>query len=117
MGLGAALMVAGAALAAAALLRLGQSDSLTALPYPRDEGSLVMTGPYRLVRHPIYSGLIFAAFGWALWVNGGLTLVYAALLFAFFDVKSRREERWLSEKYSDYGEYRKRVRKLVPWVY
>jgi protein-S-isoprenylcysteine O-methyltransferase Ste14 len=117
MALGLLLMAWGALLAAAALMRLGQNDSLTALPYPRDEGRLVESGPYGLVRHPIYSGLISGAFGYALWVNGWLTLVYAALLFAFFDVKSRREERWLAERFSDYVQYSTRVRKLVPWIY
>jgi protein-S-isoprenylcysteine O-methyltransferase Ste14 len=92
-------------------------ENLTALPYPRDESTLVVTGPYRLVRNPIYSGLIFGAFGYGLWVNSWLTLSYAALLFAFFDVKSRKEERWLAEKFSDYAEYQKRVKKLIPWIY
>jgi protein-S-isoprenylcysteine O-methyltransferase Ste14 len=114
--IGLALMLVGATLAAAGLLGLGQ-ENLTALPYPRDGSTLVVTGPYRLVRNPIYSGLIFGAFGYALWVNGWLTLGYAALLFIFFDVKSRKEERWLAEKFPDYGAYQQRVKKLIPWVY
>ncbi len=92
-------------------------QNLTALPYPRDESTLVVTGPYRLVRNPIYSGLIFAAFGYALWVNGWLTLVYALALFILFDLKSRKEECWLAEKFSDYAAYQQRVKKLIPWVY
>jgi protein-S-isoprenylcysteine O-methyltransferase Ste14 len=112
---GVALMLAGAALAAAAMLRLG--GNLSALPYPKDGAPLVETGPYRIVRNPIYSGLIMAAFGWGLFVHGWLTLLYAAVLFAFFDVKSRVEERWLWGRFPGYAEYAKRVRKLVPWVY
>ena len=108
-------MVAGAALAAASLLRLG--SNLSVLPYPKDGADLVVTGPYRIVRNPIYSGLILAAFGWGLWVNGLLTLIYALLLFVFFDVKSRLEERWLAEKFGGYAAYQRRVRKLIPWVY
>jgi protein-S-isoprenylcysteine O-methyltransferase Ste14 len=113
---GLVLMIAGGALAIAGLLGLGK-ENLTALPYPRDESTLVVSGPYRLVRNPIYSGLILAAMGWALWANGWLTLCYALLLFAFFDVKSRREERWLVEKFPEYPAYQKRVKKLIPWVY
>jgi protein-S-isoprenylcysteine O-methyltransferase Ste14 len=112
---GAMAILAGTALAVGALLRLG--SSLTALPYPKDDAVLVVTGPYRIVRNPIYSGLILAALGWGLWVNGPLTLFYAVLLFAFFDVKSRLEERWLAEKYPGYTDYQRRVRKLIPWVY
>jgi protein-S-isoprenylcysteine O-methyltransferase Ste14 len=115
-GAGAVLAVAGGALAAAGLFGLGQSN-LTALPYPKDEATLVETGPYAIVRHPIYSGLVFGALGLGLFVHGWLTIGYATALFAFFDVKSRREERWLTERFPEYAEYRRRVRKLVPWVY
>lgn len=114
--LGLALMLAGAALAIGGVLRLG--SNLTPLPYPRDCSSLVESGAYAIVRHPIYSGLILGALGWALRVHGPLTLLYALALFAFFDVKSRLEERWLAEKFGDqYEAYRRRVRKLIPWLY
>jgi protein-S-isoprenylcysteine O-methyltransferase Ste14 len=113
--LGGLLILLGGLLSLAGLLGLG--SNLTALPYPKDNATFVETGPYRLVRHPIYSGLILAAFGWALWVNGWLTLGYAALLFIFFDIKSRREEGWLKEKFAGYEAYQKRVRKLIPFVY
>jgi len=114
---GAVLMLAGGALSVAGLFGLGQNN-LTALPYPRPEATLVVTGPYAIVRNPIYSGLIFGAFGLGLWVHSGLTLAYALLLFVLFDVKSRREEAWLCERFPQYREYKKRVRgKLIPWVY
>lgn len=109
------LMLAGVTLAISGVFRLG--DSLTALPYPRDCSRLVKTWPYSVVRHPIYSGLIVGALGVAFWRASWLSLLYAAILFAFFDIKSRTEERWLTEKYSDYPEYTTRVQKLIPWVY
>jgi protein-S-isoprenylcysteine O-methyltransferase Ste14 len=105
----------GGLLALAGVFRLG--TNLTAVPYPKDDATLVTTGPYHFVRHPIYSGLILAAFGWALLVNGSLTLVYALVLFIFFDIKSRREEQWLRQKYPDYPAYQQRVRKLIPFIY
>ena len=77
----------------------------------------MVTGAYSLVRHPIYSGIIFMALGWAAWRHSWATAGYVLLLFAFFDVKSRREERWLGEKFHEYGAYRQRVRKLIPFVY
>lgn len=112
---GLALMLAGALLSVAGLLRLG--PNLTPLPYPKDCSELVDTGAYAIVRHPIYSGLILGAFGWGLWVHGWLTLLWAIVLFAFFDVKSRLEERWLAEKFAAYSAYREHVKKLIPWVY
>lgn len=112
---GLALAGAGGLLGLAGLLHLG--PNLTPLPHPKDDATLVETGAYSVVRHPIYSGLILAAFGWGLIVAGPLTLGYAATLLIFFDVKSRREERWLAAKFAGYGAYQGRVKKLIPFVY
>ena len=46
-----------------------------------------------------------------------LTLGYVAVLFVFLDLKSRREERLLIERFPEYVDYPRRVRKLVPFVY
>ncbi len=92
-------------------------DNLTPLPFPKDHGTLVESGPYRIVRHPIYSGLVFASCGWGLLVHGWLTILYAALLFVLLDIKSRREERWLLDRFSGYADFRRRVRKLIPFIY
>lgn len=112
---GVALMLVGAAFGVTALRALG--PALTALPYPTERGKLIETGPYAIVRHPTYFGLVTGAVGWALYLNGLLTLAYAAALFVLFDIKSRREERWLSQKFAEYDEYRARVKKLIPWLY
>jgi protein-S-isoprenylcysteine O-methyltransferase Ste14 len=112
---GGILMALGGLLLAAALVRLG--PGLTPLPYPKDGAALVRTGPYGLVRHPMYGGGLMIAFGWALFVRGPLTLGYALLLLLLLEVKSRREERWLAERFPDYAEYQRRVPKLIPFVY
>ncbi len=114
---GLALLLAGLALAGWASLQLLAARAFTALPYPRDGGRLVETGPYALTRHPIYAGVLLCAFGWALRVQGALTLGYACVLFVLLDVKSRREERWLASRFSGYARYRRRVRKLLPFVW
>ena len=115
LAVGGLLMVAGSALFRAGVLRQGRG--LTALPYPRSGATLIQSGPYALVRHPMYSGLLAAGFGWAVFVQSGLTLAYAAALFAFLDRKSRREEGWLLERFPAYREYQQRVRRLVPFFY
>lgn len=112
---GIALLAIGGLLAIAGIAALGRN--LTATPRPKPGATLVERGPYRFVRHPMYAGAVLAAFGWALAVNGWLTLAYAAVLFVFFDVKARREERWLREEIPGYAAYERRVRKLIPFVY
>jgi protein-S-isoprenylcysteine O-methyltransferase Ste14 len=57
------------------------------------------------------------AIGWAIAVRSWLTLAYALLLLVFLDVKSRREEQWLRERFPTYRDYQRRVRKLVPFLY
>ena len=108
IALGAALMLAGAR---------GLGRGLTAIPYPKQDASLVQTGPFALVRHPIYCGLFAASLGWALCVQGWLTLGYVLALFVLLDVKSRREETWLAAKFPEYAAYQRRVRKLIPFLY
>jgi len=115
VALGAALGLAGGMLALAGALHLGRN--LTPFPRPRADAVLVRSGAYRIVRHPIYGGLILMAFGWALWVHGGLTLLYALALLVLLDVKTRHEERWLVAKFDDYRDYQRRVRRLVPFLY
>ena len=115
MAIGFVLGALGLALSMAGLFGLG--SNLSVFPHPKDDATLVRSGPYRLVRHPIYSGLIIGAVGWALLNTSLVTLVYALALFVFFDIKARREERWLIRKFPDYAAYRVRVHKLIPFVY
>jgi protein-S-isoprenylcysteine O-methyltransferase Ste14 len=112
---GGLLFLAGILLAATGTFNLGKN--LTPLPVPKDNATLIVDGAYRLVRHPIYSGIIFMAFGWGVWLNSWLTVFYALLLFIFFDIKSRYEERLLMEKFQKYAAYRTRVKKLIPFIY
>lgn len=109
------LILAGTVLAATGAINLGKN--LTPLPDPKENATLIVSGAYRFVRHPIYSGITFMAFGWGLWRNSWLTSGYALLIFIFFDIKSRREERLLEGKFPEYSAYRKRVHKLIPFVY
>ena len=80
-------------------------------------GTLVESGIFSVVRHPIYSGLSLAAFGWSLIWNSIAALVATLLLLSFFDIKARREERCLEEKFPGYSAYKSRVKKLIPFVY
>jgi protein-S-isoprenylcysteine O-methyltransferase Ste14 len=112
---GFVLMACGGALFFAGAFNLGRN--LTPLPYPKDDDELIQSGAYALVRHPMYGGGLILALGWALSVQSWLTLLYVLALFVFLDVKSRREEKWLAEKFPEYAAYKRRVRKFVPFVW
>lgn len=91
--------------------------NLTPLPHPKDNGKLVTSGIYGVVRHPIYSGVIFLAIAYSFWQLSLIHFISAMLLLLFFDIKARKEESWLRIKFSDYGVYQTRVKKLIPWIY
>jgi protein-S-isoprenylcysteine O-methyltransferase Ste14 len=114
-GGGLLLILAGVSLLGSGIFSLRKN--LTPLPRPSEKTTLIETGPYRIVRHPMYGGGVLMALGWALLVHSFLTIGYALLLFIFAHFKSRREERWLVEKFPKYADYQKRVPKLIPFVY
>lgn len=113
--IGFALFAAGIALGGWSRHALGKS--FTPFPKPVEGGAQVLQGPYRWVRHPIYSGIIVSSAGWALAWHSITGAVLTVLLLAFFDMKARREEKWLEGAYPGYPEYRRRTRKLIPLVY
>ena len=113
--IGIALILAGVGLAARGALDLG--SGLTPLPRPGANARLVESGAYALARHPIYGGIVIAAFGWGLLTASPLALGGAAVTLVFFDLKSRREEAWLDERFEGYRSYRARTRRLIPWLY
>ena len=110
---GIVLIIGGSVLAFRGVVDLG--GALTPLPRPRDGAELVETGAYAFVRHPIYGGLILAAFGWAIVQASIVAVALAAVLAAFLRVKSAREEAWLQQRFPAYAAYRARTRRLIPW--
>jgi methanethiol S-methyltransferase len=112
---GIALIALGVGVIVAGIIALGRN--LAAVPRPKQGATLVERGPYRVVRHPMYSGAILIAFGWALAVHGTLSLAYACMVVVFLAAKIAREESWLREEVAGYVDYARRVRRLVPFVY
>ena len=92
-------------------------STFSAFPRPVADSTLVQTGAYRLIRHPIYSGLVLASIGWGIASGSLIAIAGAILLFLLFDGKSRREEVWLVEVHPDYRAYQARTKRLIPWLY
>jgi protein-S-isoprenylcysteine O-methyltransferase Ste14 len=77
---------------------------------------LVTSGPYRLVRHPIYSGIILAGIGTAVGVSW-LWLGVFALAGIYFIYSATVEERYLTEQFPEgYPRYKRSTKMLVPFV-
>ncbi len=92
-------------------------SNLTAVPAPVADATLVESGVYRRVRHPIYAGVVLLAIGWALFVGSPAALVVALILAAWLDLKSRREEVWLRAHHAGYAAYQRRTHRFVPGRY
>jgi protein-S-isoprenylcysteine O-methyltransferase Ste14 len=112
--IGAALFGCGIALAVWARLHLGRNWGMPMSQ--RAEPDLVTSGPYRFVRHPIYSGLLLAMLGTAL-VNNLIGLIVVAVLIAYFYYCGIVEERNLAVTFPKaYPEYRSRTKMLIPFL-
>jgi protein-S-isoprenylcysteine O-methyltransferase Ste14 len=83
----------------------------------KQDHRIVDTGPYALVRHPIYTGLLLSGFATAI-ARGRWEALIGAVLFALGCwIKARQEERFLSEELgAEYAAFRKRVPMLVPFT-
>jgi protein-S-isoprenylcysteine O-methyltransferase Ste14 len=112
---GVALTVSGLCFSAWARVHLGKYWSGTVAL--KEGHRLVDTGPYRLVRHPIYTGLLFAALGSALAAGTVEALAGVVVMVPAYIIKWRREERlMLGELGVAYADYMKRTKAIIPYV-
>ena len=111
---GLILCLAGFALAVWARLYLGRNWGM---PMSLKEGhELVTTGPYRYVRHPIYTGMLLAILGSALVTTPGL-LVVVVWMGIYCGYSARTEERLMLQEFPEqYPEYKRRTKAIIPFV-
>ncbi|GAA1573628.1 hypothetical protein GCM10009804_32850 [Kribbella hippodromi] len=112
VGLGLALLVLGFCIWARVHIGRNWGTPMT----QKNEPELVTSGPYRLVRHPIYSGILVAAIGTAVALSWTwLTIV--ALAAIYFIYSATVEERYLTEQFPDaYPPYKRTTKMLVPFT-
>ena len=112
---GLALVLAGLLFAVWARVHLGSNWSGTVTL--KEGHELVRSGPYAIVRHPIYTGLLAALLGSAVMKGEVRSLFALALIAAALLVKMRLEERWMVERFGEeYERYRREVKALVPFL-
>jgi protein-S-isoprenylcysteine O-methyltransferase Ste14 len=114
-GIGLALFLLGLALAVWARIYIGRNWGMPMSE--KADPELVTTGPYRKVRHPIYSGIILAMTGTAMAVSL-YWLIAVAVLGAYFIYSAVMEERRMAELFpAAYPDYKRSTRMLIPFVF
>lgn len=106
------LSVTGITVMGAGSMRLGRA--ISAHPAPARGAVLRTDGPYRFVRHPIYSGLILLSGGIAATSSSVVSLAAWAALVLTLRVKSGYEERLLKERFPGYAAYARATARFVP---
>jgi protein-S-isoprenylcysteine O-methyltransferase Ste14 len=110
--IGTAMIALGLIIVLWGIIQLRQQ--LSPLPSPRSSAKLIKSGIYAVIRHPIYSGILFAAFGLAIYEVNPIRLVFALALMIFFTIKAGYEERRLMEVFRDYDDYKLRTGRFFP---
>jgi protein-S-isoprenylcysteine O-methyltransferase Ste14 len=112
---GAVMVAVGLWFAAWARAHLGRNWS--GIVTVKEDHALVRTGPYRAVRHPIYTGLLLALTGTAMAIGEwrGVLAVICALIG--FLRKIQVEEKRMSENFPEYSRYRQQTAALIPLLY
>ena len=113
--LGLFVVAAGLAFAVSARIYLGRNWSATVTI--KQDHELVRTGPYAVVRHPIYTGILLALLGTAIVIGEWRGLVALASITIGFLFKIRTEERFMGEIFGErYARYRAEVPALIPFI-
>ncbi|CAD5373912.1 hypothetical protein RA210_U40315 [Rubrivivax sp. A210] len=110
-------MAAGSTLLGLWALASNRPGNFNIHPSPREGGQLVQRGPYRWIRHPMYTAVL--AFGlacaWAAGAPWGWVCLTA--LLAVLVAKAALEERWMLEQHAGYAAYRERTHRFLPGLF
>jgi protein-S-isoprenylcysteine O-methyltransferase Ste14 len=113
--IGLSISIIGALIACTARYTLGKNWSLSV---QKKEGhQLIQYGMYKLVRHPIYTGLLFLFVGNALIVGDYRAILAVVLVFVSLWLKLKKEERLLTETFgTEYSDYKNQSKALIPYI-
>lgn len=114
--IGAVLTVSGLLFAVWAREHLGRNWSRSVTI--KQDHELITTGPYAIVRHPIYTGSLAGFLGLAIAVSEVRGIIAFLLMFLVFWVKFSIEERWMRSQFGEtYARYVRRTAALVPYLF
>ncbi len=81
------------------------------------EGGLITTGPYRYVRHPIYTAACLFCWAGAIGNLSISSAIWSALLFIGALARMLTEERLVVQRYSEYSEYAAKTKRMLPYIF
>ncbi len=114
--IGAAFTVGGLLFAVWARLHLGSNWSRSVTI--KQDHELITTGPYALVRHPIYTGILVGFFGTAIALSQVRGVIVVVLVFLVLWAKLRMEEEWMRSQFGEtYAAYAHQTAALVPYIF
>lgn len=94
-----------------------QKSKLRILPEPSADATLVTDGPYRFIRHPMYTAILFGSVGLLINQFTWLRLLIAIALAVVLITKLIWEEKMLARKFDAYKEYMKHTKRLLPFIF
>ena len=86
-------------------------------PTPHANGKLVAHGPYRWIRHPMYTAVNLLGLGCALALGSALAWMLWAALSLVLLVKALLEERWMTALHPEYAQYQAHSRRFIPFIW
>ena len=86
-------------------------------PEPRHGGTLITKGPYRLIRHPMYLGLLLISAGLGAIIDSFHGWMLSLTLLGALLIKASFEDRWMAEMHPDWADYQARTRAFIPFIY
>ncbi len=112
---GLVIAVAGVLFGVWAIVAIGLRR-VSVMPELKPDAKLVISGPYRWVRHPMYTALLLFTGGLAFSPFAVWKCLVWCVLVGVLLAKSRIEERHLHRRFSEYDEYSRRTKRLIPFV-
>jgi protein-S-isoprenylcysteine O-methyltransferase Ste14 len=94
-----------------------QKSKLRILPEPSSTATLITNGPYRFIRHPMYTAILLGSTGLLIHQFTLLRLVLIIALAIVLLIKLGWEEKMLSQKFEGYKNYMKQTQKLFPFIF
>lgn len=94
-----------------------QNSKINITPVPRKNAHLIMHGPYRLIRHPMYMAIILTLTPLIITHYDQTRMIILGILFVNLIFKLIFEERLLNEHFQGYADYMKKSWRLIPWLF